>query len=74
MSEPGAVERLRGVPLMAPMDDSALQLCAELAITPGEFRPDRAGIDMNLLGGDDDANAYLLAVSSVLAQAYAAAR
>ena len=31
MSEPGAVERLRGVPLMAPMDDSALKLCAELA-------------------------------------------
>ena len=31
MSEPGAVERLRGVPLMARMDDPALKLCAELA-------------------------------------------
>jgi len=45
------------------------ELCGELAITPAEFRPDRAGIALNLLGGDDDANAYLLAVSSVLAQA-----
>jgi voltage-gated potassium channel len=31
VSDPGAVERLRGVPLMSTMDDSALQLCAELA-------------------------------------------
>ena len=31
MSEPGAVERLRGVPLMATMDDSALKLCAQVA-------------------------------------------
>lgn len=31
MSEPEAVEQLRNVPLMATMDDSALNLCAELA-------------------------------------------
>lgn len=31
MSEPGAVERLRNVPLMSTMDDSSLKLCAELA-------------------------------------------
>jgi voltage-gated potassium channel len=31
VSDPGAVERLRGVPLMSTMDDSALQLCAPLA-------------------------------------------
>jgi voltage-gated potassium channel len=31
VSEPGAVERLRNVPLMGAMDDSALKLCAELA-------------------------------------------
>jgi voltage-gated potassium channel len=31
VSDPGAAERLRSVPLMARMDDSALKLCAELA-------------------------------------------
>jgi voltage-gated potassium channel len=31
VSEPGAVERLRNVPLMATMDDSALKLCADVA-------------------------------------------
>lgn len=38
--------------------------------TPG-FLPKARGIDLNILGGDSDANAYLLTVSAVVAQAAA---
>lgn len=38
--------------------------------TPG-FMPKARGIDLNILGGDSDANAYLLTVSAVVAQAAA---
>ena len=31
--------------------------------------PGKTGIELNILGGDTDANAYLLAVSAVVAQA-----
>ena len=43
----------------------------ELGVGPADFDPGEAGIEMNILGGDTDANAYLLAVSSVLTQAAA---
>ena len=43
----------------------------DLGVGPAEFDPGGAGIEMNILGGDTDANAYLLAVSSVLVQAAA---
>jgi hypothetical protein len=43
----------------------------DLGVGPAGFDPGGAGIEMNVLGGDTDANAYLLAVSSVLAQAAA---
>ncbi len=57
-------------------DDATLQaeneLRTALAITPPSFDPGGRGIGMNELGGDSDANAYLFAVSAVLAQAGAA--
>ncbi|MBU1495215.1 MAG: SUMF1/EgtB/PvdO family nonheme iron enzyme, partial [Actinobacteria bacterium] len=42
------------------------ELVSELNITPPGFAPGAAGIEMSLLGGDTDANAFLLAVGSVL--------
>jgi hypothetical protein len=44
------------------------ELVSALNITPPRFAPGAAGIDMSLLGGDTDANAFLLAVSAVLIQ------
>jgi formylglycine-generating enzyme required for sulfatase activity len=55
-----------------PFDDAVAQaegeLLSELDITPPGFAPGAAGIEMSLLGGDTDANAYLLGVSAVLIQ------
>lgn len=42
------------------------ELRIALAITPPQFDPGRPAIASNISGGDDDANAYLLAVSSIL--------
>ena len=42
-----------------------------LGVGPPGIMPGAAGIDMNLLGGDSLANAYLFAVSAVLVQAAA---
>ena len=48
------------------------ELRIELGITVPAFIPGVSGIAMNIAGGDDDNNAYLLAASSVLTQvAYA---
>lgn len=44
------------------------ELRVALGIGVSGFDPDSAGGDMNLLGGDTPANAYLLAVSAVLAE------
>lgn len=44
------------------------ELRTELGITVPAFVPAVAGTAMNVAGGDDDNNAYLLAVSSVLTQ------
>ncbi len=40
-----------------------------MAICPPNFDPAASGTDMNISGGDTDANAYLFAVSAVVAQA-----
>ena len=45
------------------------ELRLALGVGPPDFDPGRSGIDMNILGGDTDANAYLFAVSAVLANA-----
>jgi hypothetical protein len=45
------------------------ELLDGLGIAPPSFSPGADGAAMNLLGGDVDANAYLFAVSTVLAQA-----
>jgi formylglycine-generating enzyme required for sulfatase activity len=44
------------------------ELVSALNITPLSFVPDAAGVEMSLLGGDTDDNAFLLAVGSVLIQ------
>lgn len=45
------------------------ELRAELGIGPAGFTLDAPAIYLNLLGGDSDSNAYLLAVSAVVARA-----
>jgi hypothetical protein len=45
------------------------ELRGELHIGPPGFVPEAPGIYLNELGGDNDSNAYLLAVSAVLMQA-----
>jgi hypothetical protein len=44
------------------------ELRAELGIGPSDFTLSTPGSQLDLFGGDGDANAYLLAVSAVLAQ------
>lgn len=46
-----------------------VELRVGLRVGPSGFDPDRAGLQMSILGGDSDSNAYLLAVSAVLLQA-----
>lgn len=48
--------------------EAEAELRDALAIAPQGFDPSARGIDMNMLGGDEDANAYLLAVSAVIAK------
>src|SRR5690606_34443566 len=49
--------------------DAEDELQAALGVGVPGFEPGASGFAMNLLGGDTDANAYLFAVSTVLAQA-----
>ena len=60
---------LAGVDLGSATSQAEIELRLALEIGPSDFDPGEAGIGMSLLGGDTDANAYLLAVSAVLAQA-----
>lgn len=53
----------------AAVERAESELRSALRVSPPGFDPAKPGIGMNIVGGDDDANAYLLAVSSVLAQA-----
>ncbi len=45
------------------------ELRLELGLGSASFDPGKPGTELNLLGGDNDANAYLFGVSSVIAQA-----
>lgn len=49
------------------------ELRIALGIGPSGFDPGATGLEMTILGGDTDANAYLFAVSAVLVQAAATA-
>jgi len=71
-----ATERIRrlvldGQPFGAAVAQAESELLTALALTAPGYTPSVAGVDLNVLGGDDDDNAYLLAVSSVLLQAAA---
>lgn len=50
-------------------EQAEAELLQALDITPTGFNPNARGVSLNLLGGDSDENAYLLAVSTVLAHA-----
>lgn len=50
------------------------ELQSALQIAGSDFAADALAVKMNILGGDSDANAYLLAVSAVLAEAARAKR
>lgn len=54
----------------ASLEDATLQaeneLRAAIAVGPADFDPGVSGTAMNLLGGDTDGNAYLVAVSAVV--------
>ncbi len=60
---------LGGASLADATKQAESELRSQLAITAADFDPGAAGIDMNILGGDSPANAYLLAVSAALGQA-----
>ncbi len=61
-----------GTAFAAAVTQAEQELRLGLGITTPAFTPNVSGIAMNVAGGDDDNNAYLLAVSSVLTQvAYA---
>lgn len=57
-----------GTPFDQAVAQAERELRTALGITVPGFVPAVAGIAMNVAGGDDDNNAYLLAVSSVLTQ------
>ena len=60
---------LTGADFRSAIRQAERALRRNLGVGPATFDPGETGIEMNILGGDTDANAYLLAVSSVLAQA-----
>lgn len=58
----------QGTPFVEAVAQAETELRQQLGLTPSSYQPALSGIEMNLAGGDDDDNAYLLAVSSVLAK------
>jgi FG-GAP repeat protein/thrombospondin type 3 repeat protein len=60
---------LGGMPVAAAEQAAEAELRAGLRLGPPGFDPGVAGLEMTILGGDTDANAYLFAVSAVLVQA-----
>ena len=60
---------LTGADFRSAIRQAERALRRNLGVGPAGFDPGGTGIEMNILGGDTDANAYLFAVSSVLAQA-----
>ncbi|WP_437859489.1 FG-GAP repeat domain-containing protein [Sorangium sp. So ce363] len=55
--------------LTAAVEQAEGELRAALGIGPAGFDPHADGVEMNALGGDGDANAYLLAVGAVVLKA-----
>ncbi|WP_437297187.1 FG-GAP-like repeat-containing protein [Sorangium sp. So ce426] len=55
--------------LTAAVEQAEGELRAALGIGPAGFDPHASGVEMNALGGDGDANAYLLAVGAVVLKA-----
>jgi hypothetical protein len=64
-----ALDLLPGSDVPTAVTQAETALVGALAIGPAGFDPSGSGIDMNLLGGASLANAYLFAVSAVMAQA-----
>lgn len=56
------------MPFTMAVAQAETELRTELAITLPAFNPNAAAIDMNLITGDTDANAYLFGVSTTLMQ------
>jgi len=60
-----------GTPFTEAVVQAEDELRAALGLGPADFVPKTRGVKMNILGGDSDENAYLLAVSAVLLKAAA---
>jgi hypothetical protein len=60
---------LGGASLAEATTQAESELRAGLGVGLASFTPEASGIYLSVLGGDNDSNAYLLAVSAVLAQA-----
>ena len=58
-----------GTAFAAATQQAEKELRTALGIGDATFMPGKTGIELNILGGDTDANAYLFVVSSVIAQA-----
>ncbi len=69
----GRIKRLvsQGATFAAATKQAEDELRTALGVGGASFMPGKAGISMNLLGGDTDANDYLFAVSALVAQAAA---
>ena len=59
----------QGMTFDSAIDQAEGELVSALGLGPAGFTPTVRGTGMNILGGDSDDNAYLLAVSAVVAQA-----
>lgn len=57
-----------GTAFAAAVAQAEQELLDELGITTADFDPNATGVEMNLAGGDTDANAYLFGVSSTIVQ------
>jgi hypothetical protein len=58
-----------GSSLASAVATAETELRAATGLGTATFSPGKSGVDMNLLGGDDDGNAYLFALSAIVAQA-----
>ncbi len=67
----GRVKALLAVPMAldAAVAQAEGELRVALGVGPSGFDPGASGVQMNILGGDTDPNAYVFAVSAVLVQA-----
>lgn len=73
LSERRARSLLDGSDVATAVAQAEQELVSALGVGPTALDPGTGGIEMNLLGGSDLANAYLFAVSAVMAQAAATA-